>query len=217
MRHYDTVIFDLDGTLLDTLEDLTDSVNFTMALYGYPLRTVGEVRQFVGNGAGRLIELSIPGGTHSADYTKSLEAFRRHYTSNMQNKTKPYDGIVELLRELTGQGCRIAVVSNKIDTAVKGLCRIHFGENIQAAIGDSERVIKKPSPDMVFEALRELGSSANRAIYVGDSEVDAETAQNAGLPLVGVTWGFRDRGVLESAGADYIINKPDELMSIVGR
>jgi phosphoglycolate phosphatase len=214
MQRYDTIIFDLDGTLLDTLEDLADSVNFAMALYGYPPRTISEVRNFVGNGVARLIELSIPGGAQNSDFSNCLEEFRRHYAMNMQNKTKPYNGIMELLNELAGRAYRIAVVSNKFDKAVKALCNAYFGEFISVAIGESERVSKKPAPDTVFEALGELDSSPDRAIYVGDSEVDAETAINSGIRFVGATWGFRDRSVLEQAGVE-CIDKPAELLAVL--
>lgn len=212
---YDTVIFDLDGTLLNTLDDLIDSVNFSMARFGYQSRTVAEVRNFVGNGVGRLIELSIPGGTDNPDYKACLDEFRRHYAANMRNKTEPYDGIMELLRELAGRNFKMAVVSNKFDAAVKELCNNYFSGLIDIAIGESAHVAKKPSPDAVLEALEELRSSADRAVYVGDSEVDAETAKNAGLPLVGVTWGFRDRNVLEQKGVRFIIDKPSQLRQIL--
>jgi phosphoglycolate phosphatase len=216
MRKFDTVIFDLDGTLLNTLDDLADSVCFTMALFGYPSRTVAEVRDFVGNGVGRLIGLSIPGGTGNPDYKACLEEFRRHYDRNMLNKTKPYDGIMALLRDLDAHGFKMAVVSNKFDTAVKELCRVCFGELIPVAIGESVCVPKKPAPDIVTEALKALGAPPGRAVYVGDSEVDAETAKNAGIPFIGVTWGFRDRCVLEKEGADFIIDKPGELPGFLG-
>lgn len=215
MRKYDTVIFDLDGTLLNTLDDLADSVNCALALYDFPPRTIAEVRNFVGNGVARLMELSIPNGTDNSDYQTCLEEFRRHYAVNIQNKTKAYDGIPELLRELDKEGYKIAVVSNKFDTAVKELCSAFFGRFIKAAVGESAHVLKKPAPDAVFKALLELGSSTARAIYVGDSEVDAETAENAGLLFIGVTWGFRDRVVLEQKGAEHIIDKPCELLQIL--
>lgn len=215
MKSCSTILFDLDGTLLNTLEDLTDSVNFALMLYGCPPRTIAEVRDFVGNGVGRLIELSIPGGAHHPNFGNCLENFRRHYESNMQNKTRPYDGVMELLRELAGINYKIAVVSNKFDAAVKELCQEYFGDLIKAAVGESDRICKKPAPDAVIEALMELDSFADEAIYIGDSEVDAETAKNADMRFVGVTWGFRDRAVLEQAGADCLIDKPCELLKIL--
>lgn len=215
MRKYDTVIFDLDGTLLNTLEDLADSVNCALALYDFPPRTIAEVRNFVGNGVARLMALSIPDGTDNSYYQNCFEEFRRHYAANSQNKTEVYDGITALLRELDRAGYKLAVVSNKFDAAVKDLCSVFFGSVIKVAVGESDGVLRKPAPDAVFKALDELGSSAARAVYVGDSEVDAETAQNAGLAFVGVTWGFRDRAVLEQKGAEYIIDKPCELLKIL--
>jgi phosphoglycolate phosphatase len=215
MRKYDTVIFDLDGTLLDTLEDLTDSVNYAIRLYGYPSRTITEMRDFVGNGIARMLELSIPGGTQNPNFEKCVEHFRRHYASNMQSKTKPYDGILALLRELAGKEYKMAVVSNKPDPAVKALCRYYFGDLIGAAVGESERISKKPAPDAVLEVLKALESSPDSAIYVGDSEVDARTAKNTRLPFVGVTWGFRGRDVLEKEGARYMIDHPAELPGIL--
>lgn len=215
MRKYDTILFDLDGTLLDTLEDLTDSVNDALAFYGLPARRMGEVRRFVGNGVARLMELSVPGGRAHPQFEACLAEFRCRYAKNMRNKTRPYPGIEELLRRLSGEGCALAVVSNKFDRAVKELCRLYFGEYIKTAIGESEGVAKKPAPDTVFRALAELGSCPERTIYIGDSEVDVQTAKNAGVTCIGVTWGFRDRAVLEQEGANEIIDRPEELWSIL--
>jgi len=215
MKEYDTVIFDLDGTLLNTLEDLTDSVNFALTLYGFPCRKISEVRSFVGNGVARLMELSMPYGLNNPQYEKCLADFRNHYAANMQNKTNAYKGIMELLEQLSKEDYKIAIVSNKFDKAVKGLNQVYFREYIKVAIGESENVAKKPAPDAVFKALEELGSTADKAVYVGDSEVDVKTAENSGLLCVGVTWGFRDREVLEQKGADYIIDRPQELLKII--
>lgn len=215
MKKYDTVIFDLDGTLLNTLEDLMDSVNFALALYGFPSRKLDEIRHFVGNGVARLMELSIPDGINNPKYEKCLSDFRSHYSKNMQNKTNAYKGIMELLEKLSKENYKIAIVSNKFDKAVKELNRVYFGKYIKVAIGESENISKKPAPDTVFKALKELGSSANKAVYVGDSEVDVKTAKNSGLICIGVTWGFRDRKLLEQKGADYIIDKPQELLKII--
>lgn len=215
MKKYDTVIFDLDGTLLDTLEDLADSINFALALYGFPCREIEEVRSFIGNGAARLMELSIPDGINNPQYEKCLADFRHHYSGNMQNKTAAYKGIMELLEQLSKENYKIAIVSNKFDKAVKELNQVHFREYIKVAIGESENVSKKPAPDTVFKALEELGSTPNNAVYVGDSEVDVKTAKNSGTICIGVTWGFRDREVLEQKGADYVIDKPQELLKII--
>lgn len=215
MKKYDTVIFDLDGTLLNTLEDLTDSVNYALALYDFPCRSIAEIRSFVGNGVGRLMELSIPDGLNNPHFEKCLSDFRTHYSKNMWNKTGAYGGIMELLRQLSNEEFKMAVVSNKFDTAVKELIQDYFGEYIKVAIGESKNVSRKPAPDTVLKALEQLGSVPEKAVYVGDSEVDVKTAKNAGLVCVGVTWGFRDREILEREGADYIINKPDELLRVI--
>lgn len=216
MKKYDTVIFDLDGTLLNTLEDLTDSVNYALKLHGYPKRTIEEIRSFVGNGVARLMEFSIPDGRNNPLFEKCLEDFRSHYSGNMLNKTDAYKGIRELLAQLSEKNYKMAIVSNKFDKAVKGLNQVYFGQYIKVAIGESENVSKKPAPDTVFKALEELGSTADKAVYVGDSEVDVKTAKNSGTVCVGVTWGFRDRKLLEDKGADYIIDKPIELLEIIG-
>lgn len=209
---YNTVIFDLDGTLLNTLEDLTDSVNYALGMSGYPVRTLDEIRRFVGNGVKVLMHLSVPKGTPEEDTLKCLEIYRRHYSANMQNKTQPYDGINNLLEALKDKGIKLAIVSNKYDSAVKALCRDYYREYIQVAIGESQGVAKKPAPNSVFKALEQLGSSGEEAIYVGDSDVDVHTAHNAGLKCVGVTWGFRNREILSAEGADFIIDKPEELL-----
>lgn len=215
MGKYDTVIFDLDGTLLNTIEDLTDSVNFALGLYGFPHKSLEEIRSFVGNGAARLIELAIPDGTSNSMYEKCFIDFRNHYSINMRNKTDAYEGIMELLRQLLEKKYKMAIVSNKFDTAVKELNKIYFEKYIKVAIGESEKVSKKPAPDTVFKALEELGSVTDKSVYVGDSEVDVKTAKNAGVICVGVTWGFRSRKVLEQNGADYIIDTPQELLKII--
>ncbi|WPC44196.1 HAD family hydrolase [Clostridium sp. JS66] len=215
MKKYDTVIFDLDGTLLNTLEDLKDSVNFALELYGFPCRKAEEIRSFVGNGVARLMELSIPNGINNPKYEKCLEDFKHHYSKNMRNKTNAYKGIMELLEQLAKENYKMAIVSNKFDKAVKELNQVYFEKYIKVAIGESKNVSKKPAPDTVFKALKELGSNTNKAVYVGDSEVDVKTAQNSKLTCIGVTWGFRDIDVLKKNGADYIIDKPEELLRII--
>ncbi|HNT04250.1 MAG TPA: HAD family hydrolase [Bacillota bacterium] len=215
MNKYDTVIFDLDGTLLDTLDDLADSVNYVLEACGFPPREVAEVRNFVGNGVARLVELCIPDGLNNTLYDKCLADFRSHYSMNMQNKTSAYKEIPELLEELSKKGYKLAIVSNKFDKAVKGLNQVYFAKYIKVAVGESEEIRRKPAPDTVFKALEELGSTADKAVYVGDSEVDVQTARNSGVICVGVTWGFRDREVLEQEGADYIIDSPLELLKII--
>ena len=215
MKKYDTVIFDLDGTLLNTLEDLSDSVNFALSSHGFPCKKIEEVRSFLGNGIARLIELAIPNGRNNPRYEKCLADFRLHYSKNMQNKTNAYDGIRELLERLAKENFKMAIVSNKFDTAVKELNQIYFRDYIKLAIGESEDVLKKPAPDMVYKALEKLGATGNKTVYIGDSEVDVKTAQNSGVTCIGVTWGFRNREVLEQEGADYIIDRPEELLKII--
>jgi phosphoglycolate phosphatase len=215
MKKYDTIIFDFDGTLLDTLKDLMISVNFVLDKYDFPCRNIDEIRRFVGNGVARLIELAIPEGLNNPKYEECLVDFRNHYSVNMQNNTDSYEGINEILEQLSKEGYKIGVASNKFDEALKELNKVYFGEYIKVAIGQSEKLHKKPAPDIVFKVLEELGSTVDKAIYVGDSEVDVKTAKNSGLICVGVTWGFRDKEVLKQEGADYIIDRPKQLLKII--
>lgn len=199
---FDTIVFDLDGTLLDTLQDLADSVNAALTENGFPVRTVEEVRQFVGNGVRRLMELAIEGGATHPLFEKTLADFKAHYALHCMDKTVPYEGIIRLLTVLKERGYKLAVVSNKFDAAVKKLSHRYFGELIPVAIGERETVKKKPAPDSVFTAIKELGSNGMNAVYIGDSEVDILTAKNAGLPCILVTWGFRDREFLKEQGGE---------------
>ena len=197
------ILFDLDGTLLDTLEDLADAVNHTMRQFGYPERTLEEVRCFVGNGARKLIERAVPDG---ADVDAVLAAFRTYYDAHCQVKTKPYGGIMEALAELEKK-YPIAVVSNKPDSAVKSLCADYFPGLY--ARGESTDCPRKPAPDMVFKAMEAIG--VERCIYVGDSEVDVLTAKNAGMPCLSVLWGFRDREEIEAEGGSDFCGDTAEL------
>jgi len=212
---YNTVIFDLDGTLLNTLDDLKDSLNYALAMHGYGEKTLEEVKSFVGNGVRKLVQRALPANTPEEEIQKCLADFKEHYKSNMQNKTRPYDGIMELLSELKNNNYSLAIVSNKFDAAVKDLAKDYFDNIIDVAIGESASVKRKPAPDSVYAAINELGSDIKKAIFVGDSETDVQTAKNAGLPCVGVTWGFRTREVLIREGADYIIDTPKELLEIL--
>lgn len=213
----DTIIFDLDGTLLNTLEDLTDSVNYALEQFDLPPRDISEIRRFVGNGANKLIERAVERRLDDVSTQQCLTTFKVHYRENMNNKTRPYEGVMELIRHLLEKEYRIAIVSNKFDKAVKELNVSYFESLFPVAIGESETVAPKPAPDSAFEALRQLHSDVSRAIYVGDSDVDVQTAKNAGLPCVGVTWGFRDKELLLSEGADEIIDSPMELLSVLDR
>ncbi len=196
MKQYKTVIFDLDGTLLDTLEDLANSTNFALKEMGYPQRSVSEVRNFVGNGVAKLIERAVPAGTSSEKTEETLAVFKTHYADHCEDHTSPYQGITELLDKLLSSGKTIAVVSNKIDSAVSVLCKKYFGDRFAVMVGDRDGIRKKPAPDSVFEVLNMLGLSREDAIYVGDSEVDIETAKNAEMDCISVTWGFRDKALL---------------------
>jgi len=215
IKKYDTIIFDLDGTLLNTLEDITDGVNYALGLYGYPKRSIEEIRRFVGNGVAKLIALAVPGGADDPFYEECLEANKKYYAENMNNKTAPYRGIINLLQRLKEDNYKLAVVSNKMDKAVKGLVEEFFGEYVQVAIGETDNVSRKPAPDTVLKAIEELRSSRDKTVYVGDSEVDVKTAKNSGVKCVGVTWGYRDRDVLEKEGADFIIDEPMELIKVI--
>lgn len=215
MKYIDTILFDLDGTLLNTLGDLTDSVNFALKNAPFPIKTEDEVIKLLGNGAENLIELAVPDGKQNKLYSKCLYEFKEHYKKNILNKTKPYLGIISLLDELKKRKYKLAVVSNKFDEAVKMLNNHFFKEYIKVACGEKAGVLKKPAPDTVYKALEELGATPENAIYVGDSEVDAKTARNSGLVFVGVTWGFREREILIKEKAEYIIDKPEELLKIL--
>ena len=212
------VIFDLDGTLLNTLDDLCDSTNYALKQFGYPERTLDEVRHFVGNGVKKLIERAIPDGINNPDFEECLRVFKEHYAANMYNKTAPYNGVPEMLKELRLKGIHTAVVSNKFDAAVKELCKKFFGDFVQVAIGENEEkgVRKKPAPDSVFKAMNELKVSIEEVIYVGDSETDVQTAKNAEIDCIGCTWGFRSKDILKHEGAKYIIDSPQEILKIVG-
>ena len=200
------VLFDLDGTLLNTLDDLADAVNATLSYFGCPQRTVEEVRQFVGNGAERLIRLALPGKTDDPDVQAVLAYFKDYYAAHAQIKTRPYDGILRALEEVKKE-YPVAIVSNKPDNAVKILCRQYFGDVY--AIGQSSALPRKPAPDMVYQAMETIG--AESCIYVGDSEVDVLTAKNAGVPCLCVLWGFRDKKILAEAGAEHFCEKPADL------
>ena len=205
------VLFDLDGTLLDTLEDLYQSVNAALAACGFPERTRMEVRSFVGNGVRNLMVRSVPDGEENSKFEECFQKFREHYAAHLNDHTAPYVGIMELLAELKEKGIPTAVVSNKSDAAVKELCRETFGDLVPLAIGESERVKKKPAPDTVIEAAAEIGVPLKDCVYVGDSEVDLATAENAGIPCISVSWGFRDKELLESLGAKTLLDTVAEL------
>lgn len=200
-RKYDAVIFDLDGTLLDTLSDLTNSVNTVMKRHHMPQYTREQIRSFVGNGIRRLMQQVVPGGEAHPDFISIYEEFCAYYNLHCLDETEPYPGIISLLDGLNKGGYRTAIVSNKADFAVKKLRNIYFKDLVEVAIGERPDVRKKPAPDTVFQALRELDVERFKAVYVGDSEVDVQTAENAGMDSIIVTWGFRDRELLLQQGA----------------
>ena len=210
------VIWDLDGTLLNTLDDLAASTNAALLEHGLPERTTDEVRRFVGNGIHRLIELAVPhsGAQHPA-FQAVLDAFVAHYAVHSKDRTRPYDGIAQVLDELTARGMVHAIVSNKIDFAVKALSRDYFEGKMCSAVGDDPSRRKKPAPDSVLEAMRQMGVTAEETVYVGDSEVDVMTAKNAGLPCIAVTWGFRSEETLREAGAVHIAHRPEEIVPLI--
>ena len=206
-------IFDLDGTLLDTLDDLTDSMNYILGKHNFPLRTRDEVRNFVGNGVRKLVERAVP-PEYKADeefIDKFYDDFSLYYNSHSDIKTSPYPGTLGMLDKLLHSGFDIAIVSNKIDSAVKSLSAKFFGERIKSAIGEKPSIRHKPEPDMVFMAMEEMGADKENSIYIGDSEVDIQTAKNAGIPCISVLWGFKDRKFLEDSGAMAIVESMEEL------
>ncbi len=211
----DTIIFDLDGTLLDTLTDLMDSVNFALKKFGYPERSYDEIRRFVGNGVRVLMKKSVPDGVDGEDFEKAFGVFREHYLGNMRNKTDAYDGVREVLRELKSKKYKIGVVSNKLDSAVKELCRDYFGELVDFAKGADGEDDRKPNPQNTWKCIEAVGAKKENCVYIGDSEVDIKTAENAGLPCISVSWGFRTREELTENGAKVIIDKPQELLALI--
>lgn len=212
---YKTIIFDLDGTLLNTLDDLAASVNFALRKCGMCERTKDEVRRFIGNGVRVLMKRSVPQGTSDEEYMSAYNAFTAHYAENSHNMTAPYSGIIEMLKELKNCGYKLAIVSNKIDFAVKDLCDEFFDGIIDVAIGDSEDTANKPAPDMVYKAIKELDAERESCIYVGDTDVDLETASNSGMDCITVSWGFRTRAELENYGAEMIADTPADIIKFV--
>lgn len=216
MHPYKAALFDLDGTLLNTLDDLADSVNVILRRHGFPLRTAREIRSFLGNGADALLRASLPEHVDGETFSLCLAEYKAYYQSHMEDKTMPYDGIPELLDSLRAAGIKTAVASNKFYTAVQGLCEKYFPGKVDAAVGECQteklQIRRKPSPDMLSMAAEQLGVSLADCVYIGDSEVDIETAKNAGIACICVSWGFRDKAALLDAGAGTIADSPRELM-----
>ena len=213
MKDYSTYIFDLDGTLLSTLDDLAASTNYALQSQGLPTHSVDDVRRFVGNGVKKLIERAVPGGADNPKFEAVYATFRSHYLEHSLDTTHPYLGVTDMLAELKRRGKRIAVVSNKFYAATQELCRHFFGDTVEVAIGEREGIRKKPAPDTVGEAFRQLGVGKEDAVYIGDSDVDVATAKNSGLPCISVLWGFRDKDFLVSCGAKTFITEPSQLLA----
>ena len=201
-----TVVFDLDGTLLDTLQDLANAVNYALEQQGMPKRTLEEVRQFVGNGVRLLMIRAVPDGENNPLFEETFALFKDYYGEHC---------FVELIETLKEKGYAVAIVSNKIDFAVKELNDLYFKGIVPVAIGEKEGIRRKPAPDTVFEALKELGKTKEEAVYVGDSDVDIETAKNAGMPCVSVLWGFRDKEFLAEHGAEYYAETAEDALRYI--
>ena len=213
---YKAAIFDLDGTLLDTLDDLWDAVNHTMDLYGFPHRTRDEVRSFVGNGVERLIELSVPDGLNNPKFTEAVASYRAYYAANSEHKTAPYAGVTGLIRKLLSDGIAVSVVSNKPHGSTVTLCAKYFPD-IAVVCGEreAEGIRRKPYPDTVFKAVEDLGLQVTDCVYIGDSEVDIRTAANAGMDCISVLWGFRDEDYLREEGGTEFVRSADELYDAI--
>jgi len=215
MKNKNTVIFDLDGTLLDTLDDLTISVNWALASVGYPVHTKESICSFVGNGILELIRKSVPSDASEEMFQKVLEHYKEYYAQHSQDHTKLYKGIVPLIETLKEKGYKMAIVSNKHHEAVMQLKPIYFEGLIDVAIGQQEGISRKPAPDAVYRAIEVLGSDVASSVYIGDSEVDYETAVNAGMDVILVTWGFRTQEALEALGANDFAHRPSDVLDLL--
>ena len=214
-ENVNTVIFDMDGTVLDTLEDLTVSVNYVLSKFNMPEHSEEEYRKFFGNGIKYALKCAVTEETAEEVIEEMLPIFREHYNEHCLDRTKPYDGIIELMSMLKANGYKMAIVSNKIDSAVKELNDRFFSEYVDVAIGEKPGIKRKPAPDTVLAALDELGSKKEAAVYIGDSEVDLQTALNSELPCISVLWGFRDKDFLISKGASVFAETPEEVYDIL--
>lgn len=209
---YKIAIFDMDGTILNTIEDLADTMNYCLKKHGMPQRSLSEIKSFVGNGIRRLIELAVPEGTDAIVSADIYAGFIQYYKEHCAIKTRPYEGITELLQTLRYNGILTAVVSNKADYAVHMLCKDYFDGLFDYCIGDREGIRRKPHPDSVFSVMKHFNVNPDEAVYIGDSEVDYQTAVNAGIDLIMVSWGFREEAYLREIGADIIIHEPYEIL-----
>lgn len=215
MRDIKFIIFDMDGTLLDSLTDLQNTLNYCFRKVGFPERNYQEVRSFVGNGLRTLIERAVPQETTDEKIDEILEDFKQHYMIHCMDFTAPYEGIMDMLAKLKENGYKMAIVSNKADEALKHLSKRFFGDYIDVAIGERAGMNKKPAPDLVYLAMEELGANKKNTVYVGDSEVDYQTAVNSELSCISVLWGFRDKELLKNYGADCFANLPEEVVKVL--
>ncbi len=213
---YTTVIFDMDGTILDTLVDMKESINHALTAEGFPARTLDEVRRFVGNGNHKLAERAVPAGTSDEKIEAVFQGFHAHYKVHCRDHSAPYEGILSLLERLKAAGVHIAVVSNKADYAVQELCDAYFPTIFDAQAGEKEGIRRKPAPDGVLAVMKTLDADPSSTVYIGDSEVDIETAKNAGLPCISVDWGFRTKDFLLAHGAAEIVESVPELKKAIG-
>ena len=212
---YELAVFDMDGTILNTLDDLTDATNHALRTFGYPEHSIEEVRFFVGNGIAKLIERATPAGTSEEERVRVRAEFMDYYKIHSADKTGPYPGINDLLKKLRAAGVRTAVVSNKPDVAVRELVKTYYDGLFDAAVGDMEGQAVKPAPDMCLKVFKELGMGPEKAVYIGDSDTDIQTARNAGLDEILVSWGFRGRQFLTEHGAKNICDTPDEVYDVI--
>lgn len=212
---YSLAIFDMDGTILDTLEDLRDSLNYSLKVWNCPPRSLAEVRNFVGNGIHKLVERGVPEGSDDTLVEQVYQTFRPYYQTHCSIKTRPYPGILELIQQLRQKGLKCAVVSNKADPAVQELCRQYFPDCFDMAVGEREGIRRKPAPDSVDTVRNTLGVSRADAVYIGDSEVDLETAENAGLDCILVEWGFRDKDYLKAQGGTVFAATTDDVLELI--
>ncbi len=210
-KEFSTYIFDLDGTLIDSIGDLASSCNYALRKYGMGEYSVDEVRMMVGNGVKKLMERATPDGLANPLFDEVYACFRQHYMIHNLDTTRPYPGITETLAALKERGKNLAVVSNKFYAATQELVAHFFGDLIHVAIGEREDIRKKPAPDTVMEAMRQLGVGADECVYIGDSDVDIDTARNSGMPCISVLWGFRSKEFLLEHGASHLISSPQEL------
>ena len=212
---YTTIVFDCDGTLLDTLTDLRNAVNYVLRAHDLPERSVPEVKAALGNGVAHLMRQSLPDSISEAEFNTYLDEFKAYYGEHLQDYTAPYPGMLDVLDTLRAKGYKLAIVSNKIQEGITPLNKEYFGDRLPVAIGERPGLQRKPAPDMILQALKELDSTQSESIYIGDSEVDVATANNSGLLCIGVTWGFRDEQLHKDLGVKYIARKAEDIVTII--